>query len=731
MSHRSALSFALLLALLSALAPAAVIAAGPGSISGRVTGPGNAPLGSIDVTATSATETANALTESDGTFAITDLGPGSYTVAFTDSSSVYAPGYFGAGGSVDDPAAATPVAVASGAVTDVSGQLSPAIALSGTVRDSAGRPEPDVRVVPCRDDACTTPAWTRPSGRYEALLRAGTYVLQILDRTGATIGWWGPAGVVAARADALRITLAAADVVQDLRLPPGANGPHIRGRVRTSGLDSAADVSVTACPAAGTCFGGVTRSDGTYSLAVAPGTYTVGFEDLAGLHPAGYYSAGGWVATAAEATPVAVAAADVGGIDLTFPGATVSGRVTGSGGAGLARITVRLCQATADCFQARTEADGTYAINVPPGTYRVAFTDPGGVHAPAYYRAGTGSTDVTSAATQITTTLAPVPNISETLVAGRVVKGVIYGPTGAGAAGLAVGLCASGRLCSETTSGSSGRYRLAVVPGSYRLAVTGTVAGQAIAGYLGLTGFTESLARSRVLAVRTADLEVSLLVSEGPQPAFVLGGVLSSAAASATVPMRQGWSVTGARTDTYALRRSTDGGAFTRIASLAQAAGIRDTFDTKLALRHRYRFDVQRSGGGTTDAVQAGPQFTLTAYQEGSSAIAYRGAWSVSRATSASGGTTRVATAAGARATFTFTGRAVAWIAPRGSSQGSARVFIDGELAATVNLAGSTAARRIAFTQAWPVAGKHTLRIEVLGTRGHPAVQVDAFVVAR
>ena len=113
-------------------------------------------------------------------------------------------------------------------------------------------------------------------------------------------------------------------------------------------------------------------------------------------------------------------------------------------------------------------------------------------------------------------------------------------------------------------------------------------------------------------------------------------------------------------------------------------------------------------------------------YQDASAAIAYAGTWSKAHYHRYAGGTVRYATARGATATLSFSGRSVTWIGPAGPTRGSARVYLDGKLVRTVDLkAGGFTARRTIFSMSWSTAGAHTLRIEVLGTAGHPLVAID------
>jgi hypothetical protein len=117
---------------------------------------------------------------------------------------------------------------------------------------------------------------------------------------------------------------------------------------------------------------------------------------------------------------------------------------------------------------------------------------------------------------------------------------------------------------------------------------------------------------------------------------------------------------------------------------------------------------------------------------DSSRSITYGGSWRTARHGSYVGDSAHYATAAGATATFTFVGRKVTWYGPIGPTRGQARVFVDGKLARTVDLhATGFRARTVAFSTRWSSSGAHTLRIEVVGTRGHSLVALDAISVVR
>jgi trimeric autotransporter adhesin len=133
-----------------------------------------------------------------------------------------------------------------------------------------------------------------------------------------------------------------------------------------------------------------------------------------------------------------------------------------------------------------------------------------------------------------------------------------------------------------------------------------------------------------------------------------------------------------------------------------------------------------------TSATATSAPMHLTAYQNSSRAIVYRGGWDGAHAPNAYGRSLRRSGRAGASAALRFTGREIAWVASKTPSSGSARVYIDGHAVATVHLHATTAVqRRVVYTRTWATAGTHTIKVVALGTRSHPMVSVDAFLVLR
>jgi hypothetical protein len=108
----------------------------------------------------------------------------------------------------------------------------------------------------------------------------------------------------------------------------------------------------------------------------------------------------------------------------------------------------------------------------------------------------------------------------------------------------------------------------------------------------------------------------------------------------------------------------------------------------------------------------------------------YSGSWSTSSCTCFVDGTDMHATSAGASATFTYTGNVMGWVTETGPNRGSAKIFQDGVLKATVSTySASNTGARVMWANWFSTAGTHTIRVVVVGTAGHPRVDVDGFLV--
>jgi hypothetical protein len=114
--------------------------------------------------------------------------------------------------------------------------------------------------------------------------------------------------------------------------------------------------------------------------------------------------------------------------------------------------------------------------------------------------------------------------------------------------------------------------------------------------------------------------------------------------------------------------------------------------------------------------------------------IRYLGTWTTQALTGSFGGSITFASAAGAAATYTFTGRGVSWISTTGPDRGKADVYIDGVRKKTIDLYTATAGPRLTvYTVNGLSAGAHTLEIRVLGTQNPSSttsrVDIDGFAL--
>ena len=155
-----------------------------------------------------------------------------------------------------------------------------------------------------------------------------------------------------------------------------------------------------------------------------------------------------------------------------------------------------------------------------------------------------------------------------------------------------------------------------------------------------------------------------------------------------------------------------------------------------------HSFTVEATG--TRNAASSGTRVVVdafsvttpgTRYEETEPAVVYAGDWTHGNLNRAwSMGTVAVGNAAGARATFTFTGTAVSWISTKKPTTGIARVYLDGAFVTEVDTyAPSDGLQKVVFKATGLASGTHTLAIEATGRKNAASssayVVVDAFDV--
>jgi hypothetical protein len=118
--------------------------------------------------------------------------------------------------------------------------------------------------------------------------------------------------------------------------------------------------------------------------------------------------------------------------------------------------------------------------------------------------------------------------------------------------------------------------------------------------------------------------------------------------------------------------------------------------------------------------------------EQNDAAVNYTGTWFLNTNPMQSGGTAVLATDAGSRATVTFTGTGIRWIAYRDAWSGIANVYLDGVMTATVDTyVPVDQPQTTGYDIGGLHPGQHTLTVEVTGKRsassGGSWIWVDAF----
>lgn len=210
----------------------------------------------------------------------------------------------------------------------------------------------------------------------------------------------------------------------------------------------------------------------------------------------------------------------------------------------------------------------------------------------------------------------------------------------------------------------------------------------------------------------------------GPRSGYVREATVSTAG---RIDLRLSWTGAdaGAGIARYELAQRVDGGAWATVATSLTSR----TVTRSVAHGHRYVFRVRGvDRAGNVSAWVTGSPTTVSRFQESSSRVSYAGTWRTATGTRFLGGAARKSSAAGAKASITFTGRSIAWVARTGPDRGKAAVFVNGVRVATVDLYAPTyQSRRVVWAGTWASATSRKVTVRVSGTSGRPRVDLDAF----
>jgi hypothetical protein len=234
-------------------------------------------------------------------------------------------------------------------------------------------------------------------------------------------------------------------------------------------------------------------------------------------------------------------------------------------------------------------------------------------------------------------------------------------------------------------------------------------------------------------AVRTWAVDTLAPSLSGPPLQSLIS---NSTLGTSTIPLRVTWTAAsdaGSGIRGYQVQQrqmsGTAWGAWTNATAFTAARSI-----TRGLAPGTYQFQVRaQDGAGNWGAYRTGAAFALSVAQETSTAVTYSTGWTAAALTGAFGGSVKFASASTARATYTFSGRSVAWVSTRAGDRGQADVLVDGVKVTTVDLSSTTLlTRKVVFVKTGlSPTTTHKLEIRVLGTAGRPRVDLDAFAVVR
>ncbi len=209
-----------------------------------------------------------------------------------------------------------------------------------------------------------------------------------------------------------------------------------------------------------------------------------------------------------------------------------------------------------------------------------------------------------------------------------------------------------------------------------------------------------------------------------PSRGFVPGTSISGGLITLRVP----WTGTDATSGIarYELYQQTDSGAWTKVSSTLTSP----TISKALLTEHAYAFRVRAvDRAGNIGPWATGPTVRLSRYSETNPKITYAGSWTTVQSSVFWGGQAKKASTAGAKASITFTGRSIAWVARNGPERGKAEIYVGGTKVATVDLYAATYQnQRVVWVGSFSNSGPWAVSVKVLGTTGRPRVDMDAFV---
>ena len=469
-------------------------AATTGSITGTVVAASNsAPLGGICVEALQTggqIGSGDATTASDGTYTVTGLPAGTYTVSFTSDAGCgnttdYEPQWYNEQSSAGS---ATPVTVTAGATTsNVNGSLLLVGTITGTVTAAQGGAALSGICVSATESSGPGFGFTQTAsdGTYSITgLVTGSYTVEFSvngcgNSSNLLPQWYNGASSASA---ATGVAVVAGSTTPSINAAMVAGGA-ISGTVTASvGGAQIGGICVSVFQSGSTIGTATTTSNGSYTVGELPsGSYTVEFApgcgDVGSYLPQWYNDQ----SSAGSANSVSVTdGSTTSGINGSLlPGGIVTGTVTAAvGGADLQGICVNASQTGGSgTGSATTAANGTYTVdNLPTGTYTVEFSAGSCGNTGNYADQWYNSESSAAAANPVSVTAgSTTSSINAAMEPGATIEGTVTAANGG--ADLS-GICVFATISGGTTpvfasTGSNGAYSITgLAAGSYTVEFT-------------------------------------------------------------------------------------------------------------------------------------------------------------------------------------------------------------------------------------------------------------------
>ena len=185
----------------------------------------------------------------------------------------------------------------------------------------------------------------------------------------------------------------------------------------------------------------------------------------------------------------------------------------------------------------------------------------------------------------------------------------------------------------------------------------------------------------------------------------------------------------------YELYAVQGGGEAVLIASGSWAEDHTDkivTFDPVDATAIQLKVIAGAGGFGTAAEINVyeytgeTPELTYHLVDDRDASLIYSGTWHNDSSSTFLNGTARYTSDTNASVSFTFTGTAIQWYGQNDTNFGTAKVYIDGILAETVNANGPMVSQKLLFSKTGLPAGEHT----ILVVRTSATIDVDYFAYA-